>query len=78
VGEKVLSEVPVNFLCFGNHESDVGHAQLSSRINEFLHPRSQGKRQVCDLAQPSHLPHTRPRRVAKDTLVGVSFFYFFF
>jgi len=43
---QALAEVPVNFVCFGNHESDVGHAQLSARINEFTHPRSRGMRQV--------------------------------
>ena len=32
---EALKSVPIDIVCFGNHESDIGHAQLSARIAEF-------------------------------------------
>jgi 2',3'-cyclic-nucleotide 2'-phosphodiesterase (5'-nucleotidase family) len=32
---RVLNAIPVDYVCFGNHESDIGHSKLCHRIEEF-------------------------------------------
>ena len=55
-----MNRVPITHVCFGNHEGDVGLAEMRKRIQEFQGPRPSVPTPPCTSPSPTSSSHLCP------------------